>query len=215
MAKLILLRHGQSTWNKKNIFTGWVDVSLSQEGIQEALQAGILLNEMTIDRIFVSKLIRASMTAMLALSNHPSKKVPAICHEGPWYAFPKDSDLIPVIEAEELNERMYGELQGKNKQQIKEKFGEQQFTLWRRSYDVPPPHGESLSMTAQRALPYFHRHIVPCVQRGETALVSAHGNSLRAMIMELEGLDHQQVVSLEIPTGKPIVYEYSKGKFVR
>lgn len=215
MGKLILLRHGKSVWNKKNIFTGWVDIPLSAEGIDEALQAGEVLKQEPIDIIFTSTLARASMTAFLALAQHASGRVPVLCHDDPAYAFPEGLDLIPMIAHEALNERRYGDLQGKDKQAIKEEFGEQQFLLWRRSYDTPPPHGESLKMTAERTLPYFHTTILPLLQEGKNVLISAHGNSLRALIMEFNRLTPEQVVYLEIPTGQPIFYTYREGQLVQ
>ena len=215
MGKLILLRHGQSVWNKKNIFTGWVDIPLSSAGIDEALKAGERISSIQIDLIYTSTLIRASMTAMLAMSKHQSGKVPAILHESEWYKPPQDADLIPTIVAEQLNERMYGDLQGKNKQMIKEKFGEEQFIKWRRSFATPPPNGESLKMTAERTLPYFESEIIPKLAEGKTVLIAAHGNSLRSIVMKLESLSEQQVVSLEIPTGDPIIYTYDNGNFIK
>lgn len=216
MGKLILLRHGQSEWNKKNIFTGWVDIPLSQKGIDEAFQAGEKIKDIPIDLIYISTLVRASMTAMLAMTKHSSQKIPAILHDGPWYQLPEGAtDLIPVIVAEELNERMYGDLQGKNKQMIKEQFGDEQFIKWRRSYANPPPHGESLKMTAERTLPYFDDEILPQLKQGKNILIAAHGNSLRSIVMELDGLSEDEVVSLEIPTGDPLVYTYEHGKFVK
>lgn len=213
MGKLILLRHGQSEWNKKNVFTGWVDIPLSPNGIEEALKAGEKISSIPIDLIYTSTLIRASMTAMLAMSK--SQGVPALMHDNPWYDLPENSDLIPTIVAEQLNERMYGDLQGKNKQMIKEKFGEEQFLKWRRSFASPPPNGESLKMTAERTLPYFDAEIIPKLQEGKNILIAAHGNSLRSIVMELDNLSEQEVVSLEIPTGDPIIYTYDNGTFTK
>jgi len=213
MSQLILLRHGQSEWNKKNIFTGWVDIPLSPKGIDEALSAGETIKSIPIDLIYISTLIRASMTAMLALTVHDSGKIPAIVHDEPWYRIPEGVDLIPTIATSHLNERMYGDLQGKNKQKIKEQFGEDQFIKWRRSYANPPPNGESLKMTAERTLPYFDGEIIPKLKEGKNVLISAHGNSLRSIVMELDKLSEEQVISLEIPTGKPLIYTYEKGVF--
>ena len=215
MGKLILLRHGQSEWNKKNVFTGWIDISLSPKGIEEALIAGDKIKAIPIDLIYTSTLIRASMTALLAMTKHESKKIPAIVHDSPWYQLPEGLDLIPTIIAEELNERMYGDLQGKNKQMIKEQFGEEQFIKWRRSYAIAPPNGESLKMTAERVLPYFDNQIMPKLKEGKNILIAAHGNSLRSIVMELDSLSEQEVVSLEIPTGEPIVYTYENGTFIK
>lgn len=216
MSKLILIRHGQSEWNKKNIFTGWVDIPLSVEGVEEAFRGGQQISHLPIDIIYTSTLIRGIMTAMLVMNVHSSGKTPVILHEDgdfvEWFQAPKD-DLVPVKCAWQLNERMYGDLQGQNKQQVKEKFGEAQFKLWRRSYDVPPPNGESLEMTAKRTLPYFDMEIIPQLQAGKNVLVSAHGNSLRSIVMELDGLSEEEVVALEIPTGVPIIYDFENGKW--
>lgn len=223
MSLLILMRHGQSMWNAKNLFTGWVDVSLSQGGIEEALEGGRQIAEIPIDLIYTSTLIRAQMTTMLAMSQHHSGKTPIIVHEeeGPtseWAQIhnPKAaSETIPVYEAWQLNERAYGELQGLDKQETREKFGEDQVLLWRRSYATAPPNGESLKMTAERTLPYFRDKIVPHLRGGKNILVSAHGNSLRSIVMEIEKLSEEEVVGLEIPTGKPILYAFEAGSFQR
>jgi 2,3-bisphosphoglycerate-dependent phosphoglycerate mutase len=221
MSLLILLRHGQSMWNLENVFTGWVDVPLSPKGIQEALDAGKQLADIAIDKVYVSTLERAMMTAMLALSEHNSGRVPVIAHSentqlaewGNIYDEASKRNALPVEKASELNERMYGELQGLNKDETREKYGKEQVKIWRRSFSTRPPEGESLEMTAARTLPYFNDVIVPDLQLGKNLLVSAHGNSLRAIMMELDGLSEEEVVNLEIPTGKPIIYYYAKGKF--
>ena len=221
MSKLILLRHGQSLWNKANLFTGWVDVPLSPEGIDEALSAGEALKEIPIDVIFTTPLCRAMMTTMLAMSRHSSKHTPVVLHPGEgkmesWgkiYSEEARSRCIPVITTWELNERMYGELQGLNKDETRSKFGVDQVAVWRRSYDTAPPHGESLAMTAARSIPYFEETIIPHLDQGRNVLISAHGNSLRSIIMYLDGLTKDQVTKLEIPTGVPIFYEYHEGNF--
>ncbi len=215
-SKLVMLRHGQSEWNKLNLFTGWVDIPLSPEGVQESLEAGRRIAHIPFDVIFVSSLIRAQMTAMLAMSVHGSKKVPTILHphQGKledWakiYSPETEKQCIPVIAAWQLNERMYGRLQGMNKREMMDKFGQEQVQIWRRSFDVPPPEGESLEMTAERALPYFNEEIIPYLNQGKNVLICAHGNSMRAIMMQLDKLNKQQVVELEIPTGLPIVYNF-------
>lgn len=215
-SKLVMLRHGQSEWNKQNLFTGWVDIPLSPEGVQESLEAGKRIAHIPFDVIFVSSLIRAQMTAMLAMSVHSSKKTPYILHphQGKledWakiYSEETRKRCIPVITSWELNERMYGRLQGMNKKEMMEKFGEKQVQIWRRSFDVAPPEGESLAMTAARALPYFKEKIIPYLNQGKNVFISAHGNSMRAIMMELDGLNKEQVVKLEIPTGVPIIYNF-------
>ncbi len=218
---LILLRHGQSVWNKENLFTGWVDIPMSEEGIKEASAAGEKIKEIPIDVIFTSSLIRAQMTIPFALYRHKSGKIPVFVHPGQgkldeWgqvYSEEAKKSLIPVFQAWELNERMYGRLQGLNKAETAKKFGEEQVHLWRRSFDVAPPEGESLAMTAARTLPYFKKHIVPRLEKGETVLISAHGNSLRSIVMYIENLSKEEVVALELPTGDPRIYSVKNGRY--
>jgi 2,3-bisphosphoglycerate-dependent phosphoglycerate mutase len=196
MARLVLLRHGESQWNLENRFTGWVDVPLSARGIQEAKDAGEKLRSFTFDRAYTSVLARANETLRLALDT--------IGQTG-----------IPVEKDKALNERMYGELQGLNKDETAKKYGDAQVKIWRRSYDVRPPGGESLKDTAERVLPYYAQTIKPYLLKGDTILVAAHGNSLRALIMELEQLSREQVLELNIPTGAPLLYELDNaGKVV-
>jgi 2,3-bisphosphoglycerate-dependent phosphoglycerate mutase len=214
-AKLILLRHGQSVWNKKNLFTGWVDIPLSEEGVKEALSAGEKIQNIPIDVVYTSTLMRAQMTVPLALLKHSSGKIPVFIHEDDkWskvYSEKAQQDLIPVYQSSALNERMYGQLQGLNKAETAEKYGAEQVNLWRRSFDVRPPEGESLAMTAERTLPYFSKEVLPQLQNEKNVLISAHGNSLRSIVMSLENLSKEEVVSLEIPTGNPLVYVFDRG----
>ncbi|MFI0435940.1 MAG: 2,3-bisphosphoglycerate-dependent phosphoglycerate mutase [Parachlamydiaceae bacterium] len=221
MVKLILMRHGQSQWNLHNLFTGWVDIPLSLIGVEEALAGGRRIQNEPVDIIFTSTLIRAQMTAMLAMTVHGSGKVPLILHPGEgrleeWakiYSAQTTEQTIPVIRAWELNERMYGELQGMNKQELADKYGKEQVHTWRRSFDVPPPEGESLQMTAARSIPYFKNTILPFLAKGQNVFVAAHGNSLRSIIMELDSLTPDEVVHLELATGVPIIYHYENEKF--
>lgn len=220
--KLILMRHGQSVWNKQNLFTGWVDIPLSEQGIQESIEGGKMIRDLPIDVCFTSTLIRAHMTLSLALLQHASGKVPMFLHKGgrqeEWaqvYSEEAKKKVWPVRMAWELNERMYGHLQGLNKAETAEKFGKEQVHIWRRSFDIAPPGGESLAMTAARTIPYFKSQIIPCLEKGQTVFVSAHGNSLRSIVMELDGLSKEQVVALELATGAPLVYSYSHGKWKR
>lgn len=221
MGKLILMRHGKSLWNERGIFTGWVDIPLSEKGVEEAMNAGKELTDVPIDGIFVSALMRAQMTAFLAMLHHHSKKVPVFVHaegtkEDKWSKiFDEDSkkETIPTISAWQLNERMYGELQGKNKQKTREEFGDNQVQIWRRSYATAPPKGESLKDTAERTLPYFKEKIIPLLDLGKNILISAHGNSLRSITMFIEDLSEEEIVKVEIPTGKPIIYNYENKKF--
>ena len=196
---LVLLRHGQSEWNLKNIFTGCTDVDITERGVSEAREAGKKLKIFgaKFDQAFTSKLMRAQKTLALALAE-------------------LDNSNLPIVEDEALNERDYGDLTGKNKDEARKKFGAEQVHIWRRSYDVAPPNGESLKDTADRTLPYFDREIFTAVKAGQNVLVSAHGNSLRAIIMRLDQLSPKEVTQLEIATGVPIVYEINpKGNVVR
>ena len=197
-SKLVLVRHGQSEWNAKNLFTGWKDPKLTDLGIQEAIKAGDLLEarNLKFDLMFTSDLFRAQETGRLILEqmNHAD---------------------IQVIKDQSLNERNYGDLAGLNKDEARVKWGEEQVHIWRRSFDVPPPGGESLKNTAERVLPYFELEIMPKVKEGLNILVAAHGNSLRALVMELEKISSEEIVKLEIATGDPLTYEYSNGEFVR
>jgi len=196
MPQLVLLRHGESQWNLENRFTGWVDVPLSLRGIQEAKNAGEKLLPYKFDRAFTSVLARANETLRLVLDT--------IGQTG-----------IPIEKDKALNERMYGELQGLNKVETAKKYGDEQVKIWRRSYDVRPPGGESLKDTAERVLPYYECVIKPYLLKGETILVAAHGNSLRALVMELEQLSREQVLELNIPTGAPLLYELNEtGKIL-
>ena len=222
MTKLILLRHGESVWNEKNLFTGWVDVPLSKKGIEEAIAAGKAIKDMPVDRIFCSTLIRGIMTGMIAMAYHHAGKTPVIMHtagkmkEWAKIASPKQKEaIIPVVCADALNERMYGDLQGLNKRETMDEYGEEQVKIWRRSYKTRPPQGESLEMTAQRAIPYFQKEIVPCLEKGENIFISAHGNSLRSIVKFIDNLSDDEVVQLEIATGVPMLYDVVKGKFVK
>ncbi|MCH9614733.1 MAG: 2,3-bisphosphoglycerate-dependent phosphoglycerate mutase [Chlamydiia bacterium] len=217
--RLVLMRHGQSEWNKRNYFTGWVDVPLSPLGIEEALKAGEEIKHIPFDTIYTSTLIRAQMTLFLAMSVHDEGKIPVIVHDGKqgeWAQMHNEqteANTVPVICDWRLNERMYGDLQGLNKDETRERYGADQVKIWRRSFDTPPPAGESLEMTAQRAIPYFRETVVPKLAEGKNVLVSAHGNSLRAIIMHLDDLSPKEVLELEIPTGKPIFYTYKDEKW--
>ena len=217
------MRHGLSAWNEKNLFTGWVDIPLSEAGIQESIDGGRQIRDIPIDVIFTSTLVRAHMTLSLAMLQHSSQKVPVFLHPGQgkmeeWgkiYSEETKAKTIPVYMAWELNERMYGELQGLNKAETAKKFGDHQVHIWRRSFDVPPPGGESLAMTAERALPYFKKMILPRLQKGENVLICAHGNSQRAIVMDLDHLSKEEVIKLELATGKPIIYQFEQSRHER
>ncbi len=206
MGKLVLVRHGQSQWNLENRFTGWVDVPLSEKGRQEAMNAGEKLKGIKFDKAYTSALQRAQQTQDIILDVTGQKNV-------------------PVEKDQALNERHYGALQGLNKKETADKYGAEQVHIWRRSYDVPPPKdktelnpdgiSESLKDTAARTLPYFYSKILPDVKKGMSLLVSAHGNSLRSIVMDLDKLTKQQVLELNLDTGVPIVYDIeSSGKIL-
>ena len=193
---LVLVRHGQSEWNLKNLFTGWKDVDLTEAGVAEARAAGRKLKGqgLSFDIAYTSVLKRANRTLDLMLEEMGQK--------------------VPIIRDQALNERDYGDLVGMNKDDARKKWGEEQVLIWRRSYDVPPPGGESLKDTVARALPYFVQEILPHVLRGERTLISAHGNSLRALIMVLERLTPEQILKRELGTGVPIVYRLNADSTV-
>ncbi|MCP4653749.1 MAG: 2,3-diphosphoglycerate-dependent phosphoglycerate mutase [Candidatus Omnitrophica bacterium] len=215
MYKIVLLRHGESTWNKENKFTGWTDVDLSEKGIAEANEAGNVLKKdgYTFDIAFTSVLKRAIRTLWITLSN-------------------MDLMWIPVFRSFRLNERHYGGLQGLNKAETAAKYGDEQVLVWRRSYDTPPPNleksdsrwpghdprykdlddkdiptTESLKLTVDRFLPYWHQTITPAIKEGKKVLIAAHGNSLRALVKHLDNISEEEIVKLNIPTGIPLVYE--------
>ena len=186
---LILVRHGQSEWNQKNIFTGWENPGLTQQGRKEAKLAGILINNLEIkfNYLYTSALVRAQLTGSIILDN-------------------VNQENVKIIKNKALNERYYGDLQGLNKDECRNKWGEDQVQIWRRSYTIGPPGGESLKETGERVMPYFLNEIFPLILKGENIIVSAHGNSLRSLIKYLDKLSSEEIVKLEIPTGSPIHY---------
>ncbi len=192
MPKLVLVRHGQSVWNLQNRFTGWIDVPLTEKGKEEAYKAGELLKDIRFDVAYTSMLTRAQETLRIILETIGL--------------------LIPVIKDQALNERHYGALQGLNKDRAREKWGKEIVHLWRRSYDIPPPEGESLKDTAERTIPFLERAIMGDIKDGRDVLVVAHGNSLRSIVMYLEKLGPDEIIKVEIPTGTPIVYELDENE---
>lgn len=192
MGCLVLVRHGQSEWNAKNLFTGWRDPDLTEKGVEEAVQAGNTLKQAgyNFDIAFTSDLQRAQKTCALILTA-------------------LELSALEVIQNQALNERDYGDLAGLNKDDARKKWGDEQVHIWRRSYDIPPPGGESLKDTADRVLPYYETSIKSRLLAGETVLVAAHGNSLRALVMMLEGLSQEEILAREIGTGEPIIYDIS------
>jgi 2,3-bisphosphoglycerate-dependent phosphoglycerate mutase len=191
---LVLVRHGQSDWNEKNLFTGWRDVHLTSKGIHEAKDAGRKMQEKgyKFDVAYTSHLARAWKTLIVILDELGQEGLPMIAHKA-------------------LNERNYGDLAGLNKDDARKKWGDEQVHIWRRSFDTPPPgeDGESLKDTAERTLPYFEKEIMAQVMDGKNVLVSAHGNSLRSIVMQLDDLSKEEVTQLNIPTGKPIIYRFN------
>ena len=214
MGKLVLLRHGNSVWNKKNIFTGWVDISLSKQGVEEAVEAGKQMAALSFDAIFTSNLSRAQMTMQLAMLENASGKTIYLHHEDERYFRGVEKDgALPAFVSEYLNERFYGDLQGEEKGAFKAKVGEELFTKYRRSFEVPPPGGESLAQTIERTLPYFEARIMPLLKKGKTVLVVAHGNSLRGIVKEVMNISDSDIVGYEIATGKPLVFGYNGASF--
>ncbi len=196
MTNLTLVRHGQSDWNNKNLFTGWENPGLTKKGVEEAHKTGNLLKEenKNYSYLFTSILDRAINTADIILEE-------------------LGIDKINIIRDQALNERDYGELTGLNKDAARKKWGEDQVHIWRRSFDIPPPGGESLKDTAERVIPYFRDKILPLLIEDNNILISAHGNSLRALVMHIEGLSSEEILTREIATGQPISYEFFDGKF--
>lgn len=190
---LVLVRHGQSEWNALNLFTGWKDPGLTDQGRQEANQAGKLIQSLNLDFdvMFTSALVRAQLTGDIILN------IIKQTH-------------IPTIKNQALNERNYGDLAGLNKDDARAKWGAEQVQIWRRSYDTPPPGGESLKDTGERVMPYFNQEILPLIKKGQNILISAHGNSLRSMIKFLDNISDTEIVKLEIPTGAPIHFTFNE-----
>ena len=203
MNNLILLRHGQSQWNLENRFTGWEDVPLTEQGIAEAKVAGQLMkkNKVHIDVIFSSVLQRATKTAELAIKEMNLEQ------------FWSDGQLL-MTKDQSLNERDYGDLVGLNKEETANKYGKEQVRIWRRSYDVSPPGGESLENVVTRVKPYFINFIEPKINEGQDVLIAAHGNSLRALMIQVGLYKAEEISKIEIPTGSPFIITYESGKVV-
>ena len=203
MNKLILLRHGQSQWNLENRFTGWKNVPLTEKGEVEAQKAGELIRKhnISIDRVFSSVLERANRTAEIAIKKAELNNL-------------LENNKIIMTSSEKLNERDYGDLVGLNKQETADKFGKDQVHIWRRSYDTPPPNGESLKDVVERVSPYFKENIKPLIDKGENILIAAHGNSLRAMMIELGMYKPEEISNIELPTGSPLCINLDQGRLV-
>ena len=203
MNKLILLRHGQSQWNLENRFTGWKNVPLTEKGEVEAKKAGELIRKhnISIDRVFSSVLERANRTAEIAIKRAELNNL-------------LESNKLIMTCSEKLNERDYGDLVGLNKQETADKFGKDQVHIWRRSYDTPPPNGESLKDVVERVSPYFKENIKSFIDKGENILIAAHGNSLRAMMIELGMYKPEEISNIELPTGSPLCINLDQGRLV-
>jgi len=203
MNKLILLRHGQSQWNLENRFTGWKNVPLTEKGEIEAKKAGELIkkHKIHIDKVFSSVLKRANMTAEIAIKQ--AKLINLL-----------KNDKLVMTCSDKLNERDYGDLVGLNKQETADKFGKDQVHIWRRSFDTPPPNGESLKDVVERVSPYFHEKIKPSLENGENILIAAHGSSLRAMMIELGMYKSEEISTIELPTGSPLCINLEQGRLV-
>ena len=203
MNKLILLRHGQSQWNLENRFTGWKNVPLTEKGETEAKKAGELLKKHNIhvDRVFSSVLERANRTAEIAIIHAELNNL-------------LENNKLIMTCSEKLNERDYGDLVGLNKQETADKFGKDQVHIWRRSYDTPPPNGESLKDVVDRVSPYFEEYIKPALNSGENILIAAHGNSLRAMMIELGMYKSEEISNIELPTGSPLCINLDQGGLI-
>src|SRR3989338_5043596 len=192
MPTLVLIRHGESQWNLENSFTGWIDVPLTNKGREEARKGGEKIKQIKFDKAYTSVLQRAIETLSIILQVIGQEK-------------------IPIEKDQALNERHDGDLQGLNKAETAKKYGDEQVHIWRRSYDIAPPGGESLKDTAARTLPYFESKIIPDLKAGKNILVSAHGNSLRSIVMHLDKLTKEQVLELNLGTGVPIIYEFDSN----
>jgi len=219
MAFLVLVRHGESRWNTANRFTGWVDVPLSEVGINEALIAAKKLEGLQIDMAFTSKLERAQETLLIILSKQDATGI--FLHESGkrklWsrHKTKFDKHEIPIYSHDDLNERYYGALQGLNKAKARKKWGKEKVFQWRRSYDVAPPKGECLKDVVKRAVPYYKKRILPFVKKGKNVIVSAHGNSLRAIIKHIDKITDEDIPNLELPYAQPIVYEWKRGLLMK
>ena len=204
MNKLVLLRHGQSQWNLENKFTGWRDVPLTEKGIKEANNAGLLLkkNNIKINKVFSSVLERANKTAEIAIKASEIENL----HKDGKLIYEKDQNL---------NERDYGDLVGLNKTETADKFGKEQVHIWRRSYDTPPPNGESLKDVVNRVSPYFTEKIQPYILDKKNVLIAAHGNSLRAIMIKVGMYKPEEISSIELPTGSPLCLDYQNGELIK
>lgn len=217
---LVLVRHGESRLNKLNVFTGWIDVALSELGIKEAQNVARHCHQFNYDVAFTSHLERAHETLLIILSQQ--RKIGVFQHEShPKYDVDNQAPqsfhkkVLPIYSSRALNERYYGALQGLNKKTVTKKYGKEKVFKWRRGFTENPPGGESLKDVYQRVIPYFEERIFPYLTDGKIVLIAGHGNTLRAVIKFIEGIDNEQIALIDLPFGHPIVYKFSKSKFVR
>jgi 2,3-bisphosphoglycerate-dependent phosphoglycerate mutase len=220
MGTLVLVRHGESRWNLDNRFTGWVDVPLSQNGIREAERVADFCQKFEYSAAFTSNLTRAQETLLIILARQDLTGVFQHSNDyrhPDWIRHSNQPSVrdIPVYVSAELNERYYGALQGLSKRVAEKKYGKDQVLAWRRGYEDRPPGGESLKETQARVQPYLTKHILPRVRLGESVIVAAHGNTLRAVIKNLEGISDEDIAYVDLPVARPLVYHYRRGKFVR
>lgn len=217
MSYLILVRHGESRWNLANKFTGWIDVPLSSNGIKEALSCAKKLEGLTLDVAFTSKLTRAQETLLLILAKQRYTGIFMHDKNKKRYSLAKkfEKNEIPIHSSKALNERYYGKLQGMNKNAARRKWGKEKVFKWRRSYDIHPPGGECLKDVYKRVIPHYKKNIFPELKKKNDVIISAHGNSLRALIKYLDNISDKKIPFLEIPFGTPIVYKYSRGKLIK
>lgn len=218
MAQLILMRHGQSAWNAQNRFTGWIDIPLTTQGVEEARTSAQRIRLDHLDKMYTSSLHRSLQTGLVVVQACWPHLTPVIEHsDHDWYQHYGHSvtDTLPIYRDVRLNERYYGDLQGCNKQQAREDYGEEQVHLWRRSYEEFPPKGESLADTVKRVAPFFVECLLPDLAQGESVMVCAHGNSLRALIKIIENTDDHDIAQIELKTAECRIYQYDQERFER
>lgn len=220
MGKLVLVRHGESRWNVRNRFSGWVDVPLSENGIREAERCAVHCEKYNFSAVFTSALERTHVTASIILSRQNRNGIIQHEEQQRYRKWTMQSNIItrgdiPIYESVVLNERFYGDLQGMDKRQAEKVYGKKQVFAWRRGFSDKPPGGESLKQTFMRIHPYFDARIVPRIAKSETVLISGHGNTLRAIIRHIEDIPTEDIVNIDLPEARPLVYEYRRGTFVR
>lgn len=220
MSILVLVRHGESRWNECNRFQGWVDVPLSENGVREAEHCAKHCKEFDFSAAYTSALVRAQETLLLILAQQGRTGIFQHDHDPRYSKWVKTSNHcgdgdIPIFETQTMNERYYGDLQGMEKIEAEKKYGKSKLLVWRRGYEERPPNGESLKEVFERVHPYFMKHVQPRLKRGETVLLSGHGNTLRSIIMHLEHITEEDIAFVDLPGARPLVYEFTRGKYKR